>query len=66
MSTMKHKIIHASADAQLAFWAEVVKHFPQATLGDLAPEVIVAFDEACDAAVSHWVELNVMDKGGLK
>lgn len=62
---LREQILHASIQAQEAFWAEITKQFPQATTGDIAGDVGIPFDEACNAIVSHWVDLNVMNKGGL-
>lgn len=57
---MKHTIIKAAEEAQAAFWIEIKRQFPCTSEEDIDPGVQMAFDEACTAVTSHWVELNVM------
>lgn len=41
------------------FWAEIVRHYPTATGGDLEPEAIHEFESVANAAVKRWVHWNV-------
>ena len=45
-------------DAQLAFWAEVVKHLPLAENGDFDPMSSHHFDEASEEAIVTWWQWN--------
>ncbi|HVI41957.1 MAG TPA: hypothetical protein VM577_15000 [Anaerovoracaceae bacterium] len=44
--------------AQLAFWQEVAKSFPEIKTGDLPPDASVEFDEACKKVVQIWLASN--------
>ena len=46
-------------DAELAFWREVAKQYPMATLGDLDPLSSVYLSTTMRDAIKQWVELNV-------
>lgn len=52
------RIDSAVSDAQEAFWAEIVKHYPEITTGDFPPDAHLAFEEACLKAATVWVEGN--------
>ncbi len=58
---MKEKVEEVTEQAQMAFWAEVAKSFPEVTTGDLAPDVSYIFGEACKTAIEKWVESNHPD-----
>jgi len=58
---MKEKIETVSEGAQMAFWAEVAKSYPEVTTGDLAPDVCFVFGEACNTAIEKWLESNHPD-----
>ena len=61
---MERKIINfeqideAIEDAQLAFWASVVKSFPEITTGDFPPGDSMQFDFESTEAVRAWVSYN--------
>jgi hypothetical protein len=60
---MKKKDLKSiTEDASDAFWAVIVKNFPEATTGDLSPLTTFAFDQAAEAAVEEWVWANVPKK----
>lgn len=46
-------------DAMLAFWAVVVKRFPDATSGDLSIERTIGLTMTAHAAIREWVQNNV-------
>ena len=46
-------------DALEAFWAVVVKQFPQATTGDLSPLTTFQLEQASEAAIKEWIRCNV-------
>lgn len=48
-------------DAESAFWEEIAKRCPEATSGDLPPEVAMPFLEACRDAACQWYAINVPD-----
>ena len=48
----------AKEQSQLTFWAEVARLFPEIRTGDLAPEVVFEFDEACLKAIRLWLRTN--------
>jgi hypothetical protein len=41
-------------EAQLAFWAEVVKHLPLAESGDFDPSSVFRLDMALEDAITTW------------
>lgn len=45
-------------DAEGAFWAKIAAGTPQATSGDLAPDVAMTFTDACHAAANEWYQEN--------
>ena len=49
------EIVQAALDK---FWAEIGANYPEATTGDLPPEIVFAFEEEAERAVEVWVELN--------
>jgi hypothetical protein len=42
-----------------AFWQVIVKHFPQATTGDLSPLATFHLDQTAEAAIKEWISNNV-------
>lgn len=46
--------------ADEAFWSAIAEAFPEATTGDVAPEVQMAWDNAVEIAVRQWVGANVV------
>jgi len=53
------KLADVSERAQLAFWDEVARLYPEATSGDFGPDETVTFEAACDEALTRWVDYNV-------
>lgn len=51
--------------AQIAFWAEVVRHMPMATSGDFDWGQAFQLDKALEDAVTHWWEWNASDHYNL-
>jgi hypothetical protein len=62
MSGIQQRIEQAMEKAQEAFWAEVVKVFPEAKSGDFDPVAAHDFDLYCRAAIKHWVDWNAPDE----
>jgi len=54
-----NRIKKAVEQASTAFWAQIVKNFPEAVYGDLDPEVTVRLRREQEAAVKRWVQLNI-------
>lgn len=59
MKTIKERIIEAREDAIFAFWAEVAKHFPEATSGDLDVFSVFRFDEEANKVIEEWTASNL-------
>ncbi len=47
-------------DALDAFWEVIVRHFPEATTGDLSPLTTFHLEQASEAAIEEWIRYNVM------
>ncbi len=60
------RIKKAAEEAQLAFWAEVVKHFPEITTGCFPPCASMDFNESCEKAVDRWVGFNAPEEEGTE
>lgn len=58
---LRKRIEKAVEDADLAFWAEIAKAFPQATSGDFPPDATFAWNMARDQAVYTWLMWNYPD-----
>lgn len=58
----QQQIDAAIQDAQFAFWAEIVKHFPNVTTGDFPPDADMKFEEDCTAALKTWLSYNDPDE----
>lgn len=52
------KLDAALDDAEQAFWREIVRHYPEATAGDLQPEVVGEFRRVARGAIQIWLENN--------
>jgi hypothetical protein len=59
---LKYRMMVARHDAIFAFWAEVAKHFPDATGGDLDPHSVFYFDEMADELIEEWTATNIPSK----
>ena len=56
---MNEGTFSAAVDAaQDAFWAAVVRHYPQVRSGDLDPETQSEFDALCTHVVAEWLAQN--------
>lgn len=56
---LAQRIAHASSEAEAALWRTVKAQFPEASHGDLPPEIIVALWHALDNTVRAWCVENV-------
>ena len=57
---MKKADLRSMTDEALdAFWAVIVKRYPQAKTGDLSPGATIALHLAAEDAVCEWVNNNV-------
>ena len=54
----KEQISGISIYAQHEFWAEVIKHLPEITTGEMDPSDADEFKNACDKAVADWIWAN--------
>jgi hypothetical protein len=48
----------ARDQAEQAFWAVIAAAFPEIRTGDMAPDQVFNFNQACRIAVDQWVENN--------
>tara|TARA_R110000824_G_scaffold30181_2_gene99569 strand:+ start:785 stop:1066 length:282 start_codon:yes stop_codon:yes gene_type:complete len=48
------KVSEVIDDAERGFWAEVIKHFPQATTGDLDPSSVFVWSAANEQVIKDW------------
>jgi len=55
----KLTIAELADEAQDAFWAVVVRHYPQAKTGDLSPWTTVQLTIAAENAIEEWIWANV-------
>lgn len=55
---LRKRTEEAIEKADLAFWAEIAKSFPEATGGDFPPDVNFAWNQARDGAVYWWLVYN--------
>jgi len=58
---MKERIEEARDNADLAFWKEIVKAFPEVRGGDFPPDAAFAHIAAQRAALRVWLEWNHPD-----
>jgi hypothetical protein len=49
----------AVRSAEDAFWEEVVKQFPEAKTGDLAPDISVQLTQIMGKAIRAWIDVNI-------
>lgn len=54
-----HRIQKAIEKADLAYWAEIVKHFPEIHTGDFFPEDTFEWNRAMEKALLMWLLLNL-------
>ena len=45
-------------EAEQAFWEVIARFFPEAESGDLSPDAVFRFSEACTDAVEQWIDSN--------
>jgi hypothetical protein len=57
-SPTDQKLKKAIEAANNSFWAEIVKHYPEIKTGDFSPEATVRWDQACEKAVTTWINSN--------
>lgn len=55
---LRKRIEKAIERADLAFWAEIAKSFPETTSGDFSPEQDIKWSRARDNAVYWWLDWN--------
>ncbi len=55
----RQEIESLTREADDAFWAVIVRHFPEAKNGDLSPERTIALTQAAEEAVEEWIGNNV-------
>lgn len=48
------KVSDVVNDSEHGFFAEVIKHFPQATTGDVDPSSVFAWSEANEQIIKDW------------
>ncbi len=53
------RIQHAISKGEEAFWAAVANEFPEATTGDLSPELVVEMNRILGRVVRAWVDANI-------
>jgi hypothetical protein len=58
-TNMEERIEQALYHANMAFWKEIVKAFPEANDGDFDPLHTHQMTEQMETWISHWVDLNV-------
>ncbi len=56
---MRDNWIEVIRDAEAAFWKAIADGTPEATSGDLAPDVSATFTKACEDAAISWYQANV-------
>lgn len=54
----EEKVQEVVREAQEAFWAAVVKHFPECKTGDSEPLEALRFSMACEKAIKQWLTWN--------
>jgi hypothetical protein len=58
LDKLRDRINKAVEKADLAFWAEIAKAFPEAKSGDFPPDATFAWNRARDEAVYWWLIWN--------
>lgn len=56
---LKARVIEALEDADHQFWAVIASAFPEASTGDIHPELLHVYRRTTKATVEHWVAVNV-------
>jgi hypothetical protein len=59
MAAEEERLYEALEGAQAQFWAQIASAYPEAKYGDMGPEDVDAFNEACETAVRQWITWNV-------
>ena len=59
MTTTKLDLKSLVQEADEAFWQIVVKHYPEATSGDLSPCTSIRLNDAQEDAIAEWIWANV-------
>lgn len=59
MKTLEERITEARECAVFVFWAEVARHFPEATGGDLDVFSVFRFDEEAHSVIEEWTASNL-------
>lgn len=54
----KSALEKAVEEGEFAFWAEIVKHFPEATSGDFDPMLSMEMGINLERYLSHWLDFN--------
>ena len=63
MTQTEHSPASLADEALDAFWQVIVKHFPQATSGDLAIDLTMILQLAAETAIKEWIANNVTPEG---
>ena len=58
-SHLATRIRSAAFEAELVFWREVARQFPEVTSGDLDPLSSYQFELAIEKVISTWLEWNL-------
>ena len=53
------RIEKAISKGEDAFWAAVTTQFPEATTGDLSPDMVFTLRRTMERAIREWVDANV-------
>jgi hypothetical protein len=53
-------------EALEAFWSTLVRHFPDATTGDLSPERTIGLQLAAEEAIKEWIGNNAQVDSALR
>lgn len=58
VAALRSRIRTALQEADHAFWAEIVKHFPEVESGDFGPDDTFKWDNAMEEALMTWLGWN--------
>lgn len=58
---MDERVKKAAEKAQIAFWEEMMRQFPEIKTGDLSIEETVDFQRACETAANRRVRWNTRE-----
>lgn len=56
------RLREARSEAQLAFWLEFRKHYPESVSGEFPPDATNEFDSAIERATTLWLDWNMPEK----